>query len=75
MASVAGGGGGGTKLGMGSQIRPQEQQFALCNFIFAIFKLWGLETAVLKLLLGFLGQNDRFLAFFLEQKEAVVRIR
>ena len=38
-------------------------QFRICDF-----KLLGLQNAVLKSFLVFLGQNDRFLAFFWNRK-------
>ena len=38
-------------------------QFHICDF-----KLWGLQNAVFKSFLVFLGQNDRFLPFFGNKK-------
>ena len=38
-------------------------QFHICDF-----KFWGLQNAVFEIVLVFLGQNDRFLAFFLNKK-------
>ena len=38
-------------------------QFHICDF-----KISGLQNAVLKSFLVFLGQNDRFLAFFWNKK-------
>ena len=45
-------------------------QFHICNF-----KLWGLQNAVLKSFLVFLGPNDPFLAFFFGTKRDIPQTR